>query len=118
MDSNLVPHTNRMSFGDALVGNEDETKTFSGEDTFTDASLTKELESNMESLIQATDGGNTPSASRRRSSHRFSLTPGTKVNLSMDEEEMQVDEENAETVDEAMTTENQGHVKKMLPFWN
>jgi hypothetical protein len=154
MDSNLFPQTNRMSFGDALVGIEDETKTFSGEDTFADGSLTKELESNMESLIQATGGntpsatnalvgneeetkslggedtftdgsltkelesnmetliqatgGNTPSASRRRSSHRFSLTPGTKVDFSMDEE-IQVDQGNTEA---DMTVDSQDYPEK------
>lgn len=154
MDSNLFPQSNRMSFGDALVGIEDETKTFSGEDTFADGSLTKELESNMESLIQATGGntpsatnalvgneeetkslggedtftdgsltkelesnmetliqatgGNTPSASRRRSSHRFSLTPGTKVDFSMNEE-IQVDQGNTEA---DMTADSQDYPEK------
>jgi hypothetical protein len=83
MDSNLVPRTNRLSFGDALLGNENVNHQ---DDTMTDGSLTKELETNMESLIKATGGGgaNTPSASRRRSSHRFSLTPGSRTTLSED----------------------------------
>lgn len=83
MDSNLVPRTNRLSFGDALLGNENANHQ---DDTMTDGSLTKELETNMESLIKATGegGANTPSASRRRSSHRFSLTPGSRTTLSED----------------------------------
>lgn len=117
MDSSIVPRTNRLSFGiapmettedansggdtmtdgsltkeletnmESLIDSADDGRVEeNGGDTMTDGSLTKELETNMESLVKATaSGSDTPSASRRRSSHRFSLTPGRRTSISMDE---------------------------------
>ena len=114
MESSLVPHTKRMSFGDLLLQGNGTSKVDEGDDTFTEGSLTKELETNIESFIRATDGDNTPSASRRRSSHRFSLTPISRLSLtregsvvSKDSGALEPDTQDEGETDNVMTTENE-----------
>ena len=89
LESSLAPRTDRLSFGETMhsmtphVTNRN-TEIDIGDDIMSEIDVTKELESDMQSLIRATVGSNTPSASRRRSSHRFSLTPNSKLSLSVD----------------------------------
>ena len=77
----------------------------------------------MESLIKATGGdAYTPSASRRRSSHRFSLTPGSRMSLSQDgnilskgDIDMEVDAN--DEGDTEMVDEHTSRVLKKMTCW-
>jgi hypothetical protein len=79
--------------------------TTTGDDDLTEQTFTKELETNLESLLMATGDSDIPSASRRRSSHRFSLTPeNRRLSISMDGSialnESAIDMETDDRVDE------------------
>jgi hypothetical protein len=115
LDNNsLVQPTNQEYFGKALNAPRlmmtheyisEGPATGIGDDNVTEQTFTKELETNLESLLKTTGDFDTPSASRRRSSHRFSLTPGSRrLSLSVDGsialDESVIDMETDDRVDE------------------